>query len=55
MRVTFTVESDNPDTVEKVLARKLGRQPTRQELIDDVRRIFAESRAARRAAREVAP
>lgn len=54
MRITFTITSDNPDTVEKALARKLGRQPTRQELIDDVRRIFAECREARRIARETA-
>jgi hypothetical protein len=40
VRIIFTVTSDNPDTIWKVLARKLGREPTRDEAIAEVKRIL---------------
>jgi hypothetical protein len=43
VQVTITWTSDQPDTIWKVLARKLGREPTRQEAADEVRRILSEA------------
>ena len=43
MRVTITWRNDNPDTVYNVLARKLGREPKRTEVIAELRRIMREA------------
>lgn len=43
MRVTTTWRNDNPNTIWNVLARRLGREPTAQEVRDELRRISNES------------
>jgi hypothetical protein len=37
MRVTVTIHSDRPDTIWKLLAKKLGREPTNEEAIAEVK------------------
>jgi hypothetical protein len=44
IKITITWQNDNPDTIWNRLAARLGREPTRQEAIDEVRRILRESR-----------
>lgn len=39
--------SGNPETIWNKLAAKLGRQPTNEEAIAEVRRILAEGRSER--------
>ncbi len=41
MRVTFTVQNDNPGTIWNKLAEKLGREPTATEARQEVKRIIA--------------
>ena len=41
-KITITWKNDNPDTIWNKLAAKLGREPTRQEAADEVRRILSE-------------
>ena len=38
--VHITVHNDNPDTIWNTLARRLGREPTRDEAIAEVKRIL---------------
>lgn len=45
--ITFTWRNDNPDTISNVLARRLGRQPTRAEEAAEVARILREAREER--------
>ncbi len=40
LAVTFTYRNDNPDTIWNKLAARLGRQPTHQEAVAEVRRIL---------------
>ena len=40
MQITFTFTNKNPDTIYNKLAVKLGRDPTTQEAIDEVKRIL---------------
>jgi type IV secretory pathway ATPase VirB11/archaellum biosynthesis ATPase len=42
--VIITVHNAGPHTIWAKLAEKLGREPTRQEAADDVRRILREAR-----------
>ena len=49
VRIIHSVTSDDPNTIAKVLERRIGREPTRVELADEVRRILSEASAARRA------
>jgi hypothetical protein len=42
--VTITHHNANPDTIWNRLAAKLGREPTRAEAADEVRRILKEAR-----------
>ena len=44
--VTVTFHNDRPSTIWNTLARKIGRQPTDQEAIAEVRRIMSESTCA---------
>lgn len=46
LKVTIKWHSTNPDTIWNKLAAKLGREPTRQEAADEVRRILREAREA---------
>lgn len=39
--VNVTIRNDNPNTIWNVLARKLGREPTREEAIAEVKRILS--------------
>ncbi len=38
--ITFTVRNDNPNTIANKLAARLGREPTNEELREEVRRIL---------------
>lgn len=44
MKVTFTVKNDNPNTVWNQLKRKLGREPSSNEVKLEAYRIIAEAR-----------
>lgn len=43
-KITIAFHNPNPDTIWNKLAAKLGREPTRQEAADEVRRILREAR-----------
>lgn len=45
VKVTITVHNAGPHTIWAKLAEKLGREPTRQEAADEVRRILREARS----------
>jgi hypothetical protein len=40
MKVTFTVTNNNPDTIWNQLAKRLGREPTNQEITQEIERIL---------------
>jgi hypothetical protein len=40
IQINVTVRNDNPNTIWNVLARKLGREPTNEEAIAEVKRIL---------------
>jgi hypothetical protein len=42
VKVIFSVHNPNPDTIWNKLAARLGREPTRQEAADEVKRILRE-------------
>lgn len=42
IRITQTVTNANPNTIYAKLAAKLGRDPTRAEIVADIRRILQE-------------
>lgn len=44
MKITITFRNDNPDTIWNRLAERLGREPTAEEVKQDVLRILRESR-----------
>lgn len=44
MRVAFTVQSTNPNSIYARLKARLGREPTSAELRDECRRIISEAR-----------
>lgn len=44
--ITYSWRNDNPNTVWNRLAKKLGREPTRREAEDEVRRILNKPRNA---------
>lgn len=44
MRITTSWRNDNPQTVANVLARKIGREPTSEELRREVLRILREAK-----------
>ena len=44
-KVTVTVRNDNPNTIWNQLAKRLGREPTNDEAIAEVKRILAEPKA----------
>jgi hypothetical protein len=44
IQITVTVTNANPDTIWNKLAAKLGREPTRKEAADEVRRILSEAK-----------
>lgn len=44
MNITVTWTNGNPDTIWNKLKEKLGREPTNQEAIDEVRRILSEAK-----------
>ncbi len=48
MRVTITFTNNNPDTIWNRLAARLGRQPTNDEAIAEVKRLLAENAARAR-------
>ena len=48
MRVTITFTNNNPDTIWNRLAARLGRQPTTDEAIAEVKRLLAENAARAR-------
>lgn len=39
MKVAFSVTNNNPDTIWNALAKKLGREPTDAEAIEEIQRI----------------
>ena len=41
VEINITWRNDNPDTIWNRLAQRLGREPTDQEVTDEVRRILA--------------
>jgi hypothetical protein len=43
VKITFSVHSDNPDTIWKKLTAKLGREPTSAEAVAEVKRILREA------------
>ncbi len=42
MQINFTVTNKNPNTIYNKLVAKLGRDPTRAELLADIKRIMSE-------------
>jgi hypothetical protein len=44
MQITFTVTNKNHNTIYNKLAAKLGREPTAQEVKEEVNRILTEAR-----------
>ena len=44
MRVTTTWRNDNPNTIWNVLRKRLGREPTKAEVLADLQRISDEVR-----------
>lgn len=46
MQVTFSVQNDNPNTIHNRLKARLGREPTNEELREEVRRILSEVECA---------
>jgi hypothetical protein len=42
MKITFSVQNDNPNTIHNRLKARLGREPTNEELREEVRRILSE-------------
>lgn len=46
MKVTVTWTNRNPNTIWNKLAAKLGRDPTNDEAIDEVKRLLTENTAA---------
>lgn len=51
IKITHTVTNNNPDTIWNVLASKLGREPSSQELREEIHSILAEGRAERAGAK----
>ena len=43
VNVTFSVKSDNPNTIANRLARTLGREATDSELIAEVKRVMSDN------------
>lgn len=43
MQVNITFTNKNPNTIANKLAVKLGREPTHNELVEEVKRILRES------------
>lgn len=43
MKITVSVTNNNPDTIWNRLAAKLGRQPTKNEVSSEIRRIRSEA------------
>lgn len=43
IKVIISWHNSNPDAIANRLAAKLGREPTRTELCDDVKRILSEA------------
>lgn len=40
MKITFTVTNNNPNTIWNKLAKRLGREPTRDEAVEEVKRLL---------------
>lgn len=45
VRVTITFHNPSPNTIWNRLAARLGREPSREEAAEEVRRILREARA----------
>ena len=45
IKVTFTWHNDNPNTIWNKLAARLGREPTHDEAVAEVKRILREARS----------